>query len=184
MDEVEEASIYWVLMGGNGFSVDFLVTGWQELTWTWQEDDVYAQDLAGAFWSWTEYKEWLDAEDMAQSNPQEAENMFAVFAAFQDKMRSFRDSRKLNYAKQHSRGYYPLSMFKGKSKGKGKKGKPKGSFGSAPSGKGSSGTQRPANPEYRGCFWRKAKAKGRPRIWTQAIRWRSIAREPGDATNG
>ncbi|CAK9112618.1 unnamed protein product, partial [Durusdinium trenchii] len=173
MDEVEEASIYWV---GDRLPPEVYpsweepATAWtswspdgQELTWTWQEDDFYAQDMAGAFWSWTEYKEWLDAEDMALSNPDDSENIFAVYAAFQEKMRSFRDSRKLNYAKQHSRGYYPLSMFKGKSKGKSKKGKPKGSFGSPPSststalasfqkGKGSSGTQRPGNPEYRGCF--------------------------------
>ncbi|CAK9043452.1 unnamed protein product [Durusdinium trenchii] len=112
MDEVEEASIYWV---GDRLPPEVYpsweepATAWtswspdgQELTWTWQEDDFYAQDMAGAFWSWTEYKEWLDAEDMAHSNPDDSENIFAVYAAFQEKMRSFRDSRKLNYAKQHS----------------------------------------------------------------------------------
>ena len=127
------------------------------------DDDFYAQDAEGIFWSWTETKEWMDAEECAQATPNDSEAIFSAFAAFQDKMRSFRDSRKLNYAKQHSRGFYPFSMFKRKSKGKGKKSKPKGVQASPSStssalanfqkGKGSSGsTQRPGHPEYRGCF--------------------------------
>ena len=175
-EEVDDSAIYWV---GDRLPQDVYPvwddpsptsTAWstwapdgQELSWQWMDDDFYAQDAEGIFWSWTETKEWMDAEECAQATPNDSEAIFSAFAAFQDKMRSFRDSRKLNYAKQHSRGFYPFSMFKGKSKGKGKKGKPKGVQASPSStssalanfqkGKGSSGsTQRPGHPEYRGCF--------------------------------
>ena len=83
---------------------------------------------------------------------------------FPDKVRTFA----LTHAKQLSRGYYPMSMIKGKNprgKGKsksksfGKKGSPspKGTPSSINFGKGAPTGQKPGSPEYKGCFARGSK---------------------------
>ena len=65
-------------------------------------------------------------EDYVASNPTESQQTHEVYAAFHDRLRTFKESRALNTAKQLSRGYYPLQMVKGKGKSKGKqKGKGK-----------------------------------------------------------
>ena len=174
MDDLDESSIFWV---GKTLPPEIYPepgaepheTTWctwtsdgQELHWSWQDDDFYAMDADGVFWSWTETKDWQDAEECAQLSPQDGNEVMLAYANFQDKIRTFRESRQLNYAKQHSRGYYPLGMLKGKTKkGKGnQKGKSKAppqsaalaNFTKGKGGSGGSGTQRPGHPEYRGCF--------------------------------
>ena len=175
-EEVEDSSIMWVgsqlpeevhgrpeVFYNETWSTS--LPGGQELQWEWCDDDFYAEDQDGVFWSWSETKDWLDMEEYYSAAPEAAGEIQEAYNVFQQKMRSFKDSRVLNNAKQLSRGYYPFSSFKGKSKGKGKqKGKgsgKKGSHSTSPSAstagvvafgqKGSSG-QRPGNPEYRGCF--------------------------------
>ena len=90
-----------------------------------------------------------------------------IFANFENKMRTFKESRALNTAKHLVRGYYPMNMFKGKGKGRAsgfakgkgsfqKKGKGSSSVSAAltVTGKGSSssGPQKPGNPARTGCF--------------------------------
>lgn len=175
-EEVEDSAIMWVghqlpeeVHGkAEAYYQDSWSTslpGGQELHWEWFEDDFYAEDHDGVFWSWSETKDWMDIEECYAAAPEVAEEIQEAYNAFQSKMRSFKESRALNNAKQLSRGYYPFSSFKGKSKGKGKfKGKGFGKKGFAASSsspstsnvvafgqKGGSG-QRPGNPEYRGCF--------------------------------
>ena len=137
----------------------------QELAWEWQDDDFYAQDAAGVFWSWSETKTWLDLQDAGATE----QPLQEAFAAFSDRFRTFKESRALNAAKRVSRGFYPLAPLKGKFHKGIAKGKGKGKFGhktssSLPSPTASSalfnagnagsgkGTQRPGNPGYRGCF--------------------------------
>eukprot|EP00435_Cladocopium_sp_Y103_P064584 s563_g26.t1 len=139
----------------------FLPDG-QEMQWQWFDDDFYAADGDGVFWSWAETKTWMDCQECLAMFPQEAK-LEEIFAGFDERMRTFRESRALNNAKQMSRGYYPLSMMKGKNQAKGK-GKGKGSFGKkggssasnhsvlTVAGKGTSKGQKPGSPEYRGCF--------------------------------
>lgn len=174
-EEIEDSAIMWVgsqlpeeVYGkAEAYYNDSWSTlpGGQELHWEWFEDDFYAEDQDGVFWSWSETKDWMDIEECYAAAPEAAEDLQEAYNAFQTKMRSFKESRFLNNAKQLSRGYYPFSSFKGKSKGKGKtKGKGFGKKGTmaTPSTassasvvafgqKGGSG-QRPGNPEYRGCF--------------------------------
>ena len=137
-----------------------------ELQWEWMEDDFYSQDQQGCFWSWTETKPWMGLEHALAAAgsaevSQEAQQLQEAYAQFQERYRSFQDSRALNNAKHLSRGFYPFSMIKGKQKGKPKgKGKsktnsPVGKSSSPPTvafGKGSGSSQRPGNPEYKGCF--------------------------------
>ena len=170
VEELDESSILWV---GDRLPPDvyaahgpeeawstFLPDG-HEMAWEWCEDDFYAPDAAGIYWSWADTKTWLDVQESGEAEKPLQE----AFVAFQDRLRSFKESRALNAAKHVSRGFYPLKTLKGKFKGS-PKGKGKGkSFGkSLPSsptlasstvlaafGKGGSG-QRPGNPEYKGCF--------------------------------
>ena len=179
VDDVDDTRVCWV---GDRLPPEIypvweesMETAWStwtpdgyELQWQWMDDDFYAQDMDGVFWSWTETRDWQDVEACALSAPQDSEEILSVYAAFQDKMRTFRESRQLNHAKQQSRGFYPLGMIKGKSKGKsssskGLKGKGKGTssnkgpsaFANFQKGKGtssSSGLQRPGQSGYTGCF--------------------------------
>ena len=151
-DEPETAWVSWLPDG-------------TEMSWEWFEDDFYAMDSDGVFWSWADTKTWLDVEDFVNTNPAEGPQTQEVYAAFNDRLRTFRESRTLNTAKQLSRGYYPMQMFKGKGKGKGK-GKQKGS--SKSSSKSSSNQavlanfskggsqqksgQKPGSATYTGCF--------------------------------
>ena len=130
-------------------------------------DDFYAGDSQGVFWSWAETKTWLDCQDCLLAQPSEATQNQEIFANFENKMPTFKESRALNTAKHLARGYYPMNMFKGKGKGRGsgfakgkgsfqKKGKGSSSVSAAltVTGKGSSssGPQKPGNPSYTGCF--------------------------------
>lgn len=107
----------------------------QELHWEWQDDDFYASDNQGVFWSWAETKTWLDCQDCLLAQPSEATQNQEIFATFEHKMRTSRRLA-LNTAKHLARGYYPMSMFKGKGKGRGS-GFPKGKGSFQTKGKGS-----------------------------------------------
>lgn len=83
----------------------------------------------------------------------------AVQEAYGNFQRTFQESRNLNTAKHLSRGFYPMSMFKGKGKNKGKskgKGSGKPSKGTVLANFGGKGAgqqgQKPGSPDYRGCF--------------------------------
>ena len=72
-------------------------------------------------------------EDYVASNPTESQQTQEVYAAFHDRLRTFKESRVLNNSKQLSCGYYPLPMIKSKGKSKGRqRGKGK-SFGKSSS---------------------------------------------------
>ncbi|CAK9111156.1 unnamed protein product, partial [Durusdinium trenchii] len=135
----------------------------QELSWEWHEDDFYASDAAGIFWSWSETKTWLDMCDAPTSD---GDPLQEAYAAFQDRFRTFKESRALNSAKHLSRGFYPLGQMKGKfmqAKGKGKgksktKNPPNSSLATstaalyAGGAKGAPSGQKPGSPTYKGCF--------------------------------
>lgn len=166
LDDVDESMIMWV---GDRLPPELQPswdetpseTAWttwtpdgQELSWQWHDDDFYAQDSSGAFWSWTETKDWLDLEECLAVTPADSEELLHAYATFNDRIRTFRESRQLNHAKQQSRGYYPMGLLKGKGKGKGSKSK--GKQKSAPQvlsafqkGKG---TPVHKTPGYTGCF--------------------------------
>ncbi|CAK9113409.1 unnamed protein product, partial [Durusdinium trenchii] len=137
LDDVDESMIMWV---GDRLPPELQPswdetpseTAWttwtpdgQELSWQWHDDDFYAQDSSGAFWSWTETKDWLDLEECLAVTPADSEELLHAYATFNDRIRTFRESRQLNHAKQQSRGYYPMGLLKGKGKGKGSKSKGK-----------------------------------------------------------
>ncbi|CAL1166991.1 unnamed protein product [Cladocopium goreaui] len=44
-----------------------------EMHWDWFEDDFYATDADGCYWSWADTKSWLDLEDYLQSNPSDGQ---------------------------------------------------------------------------------------------------------------
>ena len=178
-EEIDESAIMWIgdtlppEVYSAAASEPTEQTAWstwlpdgQELAWEWHDDDFYAQDAAGIFWSWSETKTWLDLQDAGATD----QPLQEAFANFSDRFRTFKESRALNAARHVSRGFYPLAPLKGKynkgkSKGKGKSkfGNKTGSsapattapaalFNSGSSGSTGKGTQRPGNPEYRGCF--------------------------------
>ena len=63
-----------------------------EMEWHWQDDDFYAKDSDGCFWSWSETKTWLDYEECLAASPADAKQFEEIYANFQDRIRSFKDS--------------------------------------------------------------------------------------------
>ena len=127
--------------------------------WTQENDgEYYHQDSLGTFWAWSETDAW---NAVLWSSPEEAQPVVEAYAAYEEKMRSFQDSRRAAAAKNASRGFYPKGKFKGKSSFGGlRKGKGKG-FGGRPSFSSSPPSVspvlavsggKPGSPSYTGCF--------------------------------
>ena len=107
---------------------------------------------------------WMDAEECAQATPSDSEAIFSAFAAFQDKMRSFRDSRIVESSTMPNSTLEVFTLFPCSRESRRVKERRVNQrvfkhLHRAPhwhnfqKGMGSSGsTQRPGHPEYRGCF--------------------------------
>ena len=125
--------------------------------WNLEADgEYYHQDTFGTYWAWSESEAW---NSVLWSSPDEAKPVVEAYAAYEEKMRTFQDSRRATAAKNASRGFYPKGKWKGK-QSFGKKGKGYGSrptF-SSPSTASSSpvmavqGGGKPGSPSYSGCF--------------------------------
>ena len=100
-------------------------------TWWQQEADgeFYHLDNGGTYWPWSEQAFW-------SATPEEQKEIQEAYAAYENKVRSFTDSRALMKHKTLSRGFYP----KGKGKNKGGFGKGKGFQRPRPSSSSSSST--------------------------------------------
>ena len=129
------------------------------LWWNLEADgEYYHCDSHGTFWSWSEADVW---NDVLWSTPEESKPIVEAFAAYEEKMRSFQESRRASAAKNASRGFFPKGKFKGKSMFGKKGGKGKG-FGtrfassstssSSPSVMAVQGGGKPGSPGYQGCF--------------------------------
>ena len=116
----------------------------------------------GSYIAYTDMRPWLELDEIAFHDPNLGKELSETYAAFESKVRSFKEARNAVRQKGKSRGYFS----KGPPKGKGKFGKGFSSKGSVmmtqPSmntgyGKGSSssnsnGPQKPGQPGYKGCF--------------------------------
>ncbi|CAK9021545.1 unnamed protein product, partial [Durusdinium trenchii] len=72
--------------------------------WNLESDgEYYHQDVNGAFWSWSESEAW---NSVLWSSPDEAKPVVEAYAAYEEKMRTFQDSRRAHAAKQASRGCF------------------------------------------------------------------------------
>ena len=98
------------------------------ILWTQEYDGWhgYYQDNYG-FWFETDgYDTYWSADDgYADLDPEEVKELDEAYMAYENKARTFMQSRQLQKAKGASRGFYPLGMMKGKkgrSKGKYKMG--------------------------------------------------------------
>ena len=129
------------------------------LWWNLEADgEYYHQDAGGAFWSWSEADVW---NSVLWSSPEESKPIVEAYAAYEEKIRSFQDSRRATHAKNASRGFFPKGKFKGKPSFGKKGGKGKG-LGSRPSSSTSpmasspvmaiQGGGKPGSPGYQGCF--------------------------------
>ena len=103
-EDAEDDGIFW----------NFEDDGWhgycQDHFGQWLETDG-----SGVFWN---YEEPFDL------SPEQTKELEEAYSAYENKARSFQQSRMFTKAKGMSRGFYPLHMKgKGKGKGKGKKGK-------------------------------------------------------------
>ena len=165
-DRVEE--IHWVgsRLPSEVYAVDepeeMIMEGSDGSTtyWTWHEGEYYTQDDQGIWWSWSDTKPWLEIEECYAMDQEAAKEIADLFAAYQNKIRNFKESRQLVASRNAARGFFPLSKGgKGKTKGKGKgKGKPAQVLAAVGEGKGrsssstSSGPPKPGSPTYTGCF--------------------------------
>ena len=125
--------------------------------WNLEADgEYYHQDTFGTYWAWSESEAW---NSVLWSSPDEAKPVVEAYAAYEEKMRTFQDSRRATAAKNASRGFYPKGKWKGK-QSFGKKGK---GYGSRPTFSCPStaslfsvmavqGGGKPGSPSYSGCF--------------------------------
>ncbi|CAE7471677.1 TY1B-A, partial [Symbiodinium necroappetens] len=124
-----------------------------EVEWVYYEDEWHTQDGEGVWWTHAEVQPWLDIEEIMMQ-------LSEIYGQFEQKRRTFQESRQIVKDKILNRGFYPAKgRGKGKGRGPSSKGAGKGKvFGAAPNtwgskGKGSSkGTQRPGHPSFTGCF--------------------------------
>ena len=68
---------------------------------------------------WAEAKPWLEVNEAMAVNPEMGKELSDILVNFQDKIRTFKESRQLVAARNVARGFYPLAS-KGKGKNKGK----------------------------------------------------------------
>ena len=131
MDEtVEEAQeIHWV---GSQLPADVYEPSGhgeedEDIYWSLEDDGwrSYVQDSFGAWLETDGYTYW-STEDEAWDNltPDQTKELEESYVAFENKAKTFLQSRQFTKAKGGSRGFYPMNLMKGKSKGKskGKKG--------------------------------------------------------------
>ena len=121
--------------------------------WNLESDgEYYHQDASGVFWSWTESEAW---NSVLWSSPDEAKPVVEAYAAYEEKMRTFQDSRRAHAAKQASRGFFPKGKWKGKGHGKKGKGYARPTFSSSSTASpvlAVHGAGKPGSPSYSGCF--------------------------------
>eukprot|EP00435_Cladocopium_sp_Y103_P024092 s1073_g5.t2 len=144
-DEFDENEVHWV---GHQLPNDVYDPGINhnpeeddEVYWSWEVDGWhgYVPDGYG-FWLETDGMGtyWTAEDSLADLSPEESKELEEAYMAYENKARTFLQSRQLQRAKGTSRGFFPLSMMKGggrkgKSKGKGKKGKGYGGGGTTSS---------------------------------------------------
>ena len=151
-DMDEQAEIHWVgsQLPAEVYDPDGTAENYEdeEIFWTW-ETDGYHGYVPDGFGHWLEtdgYGTYWSADEPAMDlTPEENKELEEAYAVYENKARTFMQSRQLQRAKGASRGFYPLTMMKGsgrkgKSKGKGKKGK---SFGHTMSSSTSSTSSKP-----------------------------------------
>ncbi|CAE7271989.1 TY1B-A [Symbiodinium sp. CCMP2592] len=138
-----------------------------EVYWSYLDGDWWTEDPEGVWWNWSDAKPWFEVNEAMAVDPAVGKELQEALTLYQDKVRSFKESRQLVAARNTARGFYPLNpKGKGKSKGKGKgpfggKGKGKGKKGpntpasstSSPSAAmAADGGQKPGSSSYTGCF--------------------------------
>lgn len=126
--------------------------------WQWQDEEWHILSADG-WLAYSDAKPWMDIEEALAVDPSAGKELNELYAAFEQKVRTFKEARDTLKFKGKSRGFY--SPHKGNAKGfgkgfsgKGKKGPSTGPamalFGSSPSkGKGTPPSQRPG---FSGCF--------------------------------
>ena len=126
----------------------------------WYDGDEWCTNAGDGVYTFSEMKPWMDVEDILAADSTAGKEAQDLLAAFENKVRTFREARDYVQQKGQSRGYYPLHSKvprKGKGKGGGKSKKPQAlatfSINSKGKGAGSSdGGQRPRAAGYLGCF--------------------------------
>jgi hypothetical protein len=107
--------------------------------------------------AYSDMKPWLDIDDVAVADPSAAKELQELYAAFDQKVRTFREAREAVHAKGKNRGYYlggKSTNAKGRGKKGGKKGNPSPVMNVQSTGlKGKGMSTSPVNkPGYSGCF--------------------------------
>ena len=95
----------------------------EEIFWTWEPDGWHGYVYDGVS-SWLETDGcgtyWASQENYGDFTSEEQKELDELYMAYENKARTFTQSRQLQRAKGTSRGFYPISMMKGGKKGKGR----------------------------------------------------------------
>ncbi|CAJ1422725.1 unnamed protein product [Effrenium voratum] len=150
--------------GGGAVSQDWVTyADGQMYHWQWHDDDFWAEDADGIWWAWSETKPWMEIQEamMVSSDDPLLNEVAEVYQVYNNKMRTFRESKNMAQQARTGRGFFPIHQ-KGSFKGKKGKGGGKSKFSSATpimavegKGKGygsAKGAQRVGNPGFTGCF--------------------------------
>ena len=113
--------------------------GWDESSWNY-----------GTAW-------WNESEPELEFSTDEQKQLDEIYAAYEDKVRTFVQARALMKNKTNNRGFFPqmkgkIQRNKGMQKGKNKNPSPVMVASPSHSSGSGKGRQRPGEPEYTGCF--------------------------------
>ena len=127
-EDLLENDIHW--LGGMSYDQVFQTSTWESSSTSRPEiEETFAADdgtcggtwkpMASTitrmpverFWSWSEADVW---NSVLWSSPEESKPIVEAYAAYEEKIRSFQDSRRATHAKNASRGFFPKGKFKGK----------------------------------------------------------------------
>ena len=168
IEGLDEEKIHWVEMetfAASVFPPEYEAsseseTAWYSdglFDWVYYEDEWHTMTQDG--WvAYSDMKPWLDAEEAFVIDPVAGKEIQDLYAAYEQKMRTFKEARDLVHQKARNRGYFPYKPPKGsggfgKGKGKGQSKGKKGSSLMVSQGKGSASSSSPASkPGYTGCF--------------------------------
>ena len=131
MEDTEDANeVHWV---GHQLPPEVYDPGLGAGTESWEDDEVYwnfeadgwhgySQDDSGYWWETDGNGSYWASDGGVDLTPEEIKELEESYMAYENKVRTFAQSRQLQRAKGSSRGFFPLQMMKGS----GKKGKFKG----------------------------------------------------------
>ncbi|CAE7036395.1 TY1B-A [Symbiodinium sp. CCMP2592] len=106
-----------------------------EVYWSYLDGDWWTEDPEGVWWNWSDAKPWFEVNEAMAVDPAVGKELQEALTLYQDKVRSFKESRQLVAARNTARPNTPAS-----------------STSSPSAAMAADGGQKPGSSSYTGCF--------------------------------